>query len=87
MAGVPVKFDRDLKVTGWEATVRKQKSAGKSARHLLSDNKLLKNAICPDWPNYLTNANETVVVNSRGELSLRRIAKHRSDFKCKVIEN
>lgn len=49
----------------------------------ISDFRVKKNAICDDWPHYLRRCENTLVVNSQGEMALNKDSKKSSKFNGK----
>ena len=57
-----------------EATQTLQPQTLSRTPGLLTDKKLLRNALCTEWPNYFLGNKNTVVVNHSGQVSLVRDA-------------
>ena len=47
---------------------------------LLSDPKLIRNAICPDWPGYFLTNKNSIVINKAGEISSVKDASKNVSF-------
>ena len=47
---------------------------------LLHDSKAKRNALCTDWPEYLTKDN-TLMINHKGEMALNKHSKTNTKFK------
>ena len=43
-----------------------------SSAYLLTDTKAKKNAICPEWPNYLARSGNTIMINKSGQMTLKK---------------
>ena len=58
-----------------------------SSKNTLTDPKLKRNAICTDWPGYFLKCPNTLIINSKGVMTLSKNSIGNPEFASKVVEN